>query len=230
MKKEEIYFPDWQRLLIGNTSWEFMLEVLIRTLIIFLALLLVLRLMGKRMNGQLTISELAVMVTLGGIASAPMQLPDRGVLLGIVTFVCALFFQRGVTLLAFRNRKVEVITQGDVSLVLKEGVLGIEEMENLRLSKDQVFAALRTKNISHLGEVKRLYMEGCGLFSIVKEEPPKPGLSIYPLKDEDLVHSQALDQKYLACIRCGFVAEAPQAQGTSCPNCSCNEWTAAATN
>ncbi|WP_205500034.1 DUF421 domain-containing protein [Rufibacter psychrotolerans] len=228
MKKEEIYFPDWQRLFIGNTSWEFMAEVLLRSIIIFVILLIVLRLMGKRMNGQLTISELAVMVTLGGIASAPMQLPDRGILMGVVALVCALVFQRGITLFAFRNHKVELLTQGDMSMVLKEGVLRIEEMENSRLSKDQVFAALRTHNISHLGQVKRLYMEACGLFSIVKAQDPKPGLPIIPVRDQALLKSLSYDQEQLACTRCGLVAPTSQVKDKPCTNCSCNEWIPAA--
>ncbi|RNI21991.1 DUF421 domain-containing protein [Rufibacter latericius] len=229
MKKEEIYFPDWQRLLIGNTPWEFMLEVFIRTIIIYVALLIILRLMGKRMNAQLTISELAVMVTLGGIASAPMQLPDRGILLGIVIFICALFFQRGLNLWAFRNPKIEKLTQGHLSLVVKEGVLVIGEMERARLSKDQVFAALRTHNIRQLGQVKRVYMEACGLFSVIKEKEPKPGLSILPAKDKALVESLPEDKNHLACTRCGNLAESNQAQGNTCPNCSCDEWIPATT-
>ncbi|WP_066835317.1 DUF421 domain-containing protein [Rufibacter ruber] len=225
MKKEEIYFPDWERLLIGNTPWEFMWEVLLRTIIIFMALLIILRLMGKRMNAQLTISELAVMVTLGGIASAPMQLPDRGILVGIVVFICALAFQRGINLWAFRSRKIEMITQGDLSVILREGVLQIEEMEKARLSKDQVFAALRTHNVTQLGQVKRVYIEACGLFSVVKADQARQGLSVLPLKDEDMVQNLPLDQLYAACTRCGYVAETGQVQGTECPNCACDQWT-----
>ncbi|ALJ00106.1 DUF421 domain-containing protein [Rufibacter tibetensis] len=229
MKKEEIFFPDWERLLIGNTTWEFMAEVLLRTIIIFIALLIVLRMMGKRMNAQLTITELAVMVTLGGIASAPMQLPDRGILMVIVAFVCAFVFQRGLSWIAFRDRKVELATQGEVSLILKEGVLQIKEFELSRLSKDQIFAALRTHNIKHLGEVKRLYMEGYGMFSIIKASTPKPGLPIVPLKDEALLLSLPVDKDLAACTRCGYLADARQADNTECPNCSCDEWTVAAT-
>ncbi|WP_207431541.1 DUF421 domain-containing protein [Sabulibacter ruber] len=228
MKKEEIYFPDWQRLLIGNTPWEFMAEVLLRTLVIFIVLLVVLRLMGKRMNGQLTISELAVMVTLGGIASAPMQLPDRGVLMGVVAFTCALVFQRGINLWAFRSRKVEVVTQGDLCMILKEGVMLVKELENSRLSRDQVFAALRTHNIQHLGQVKRLYIEASGEFSVVKAKEPKPGLPIIPLRDQALLKSLPSDNNYSACTRCGNVGETNQVKGTACPYCSCTEWIPAA--
>ncbi|MDQ4139865.1 MAG: hypothetical protein M3142_05015, partial [Bacteroidota bacterium] len=105
MKKEEIFLGDWQRILLGNAPWEFMLEVFIRTAIVYVALLITWRLLGKRMSAQLTITELAVMITLGGIASVPMQLPDRGILLGFLGLAIAILFQRGLNLVTFRSRK-----------------------------------------------------------------------------------------------------------------------------
>ena len=71
MKKEEIYFGDWKRLLLGNAPLKFLAEALIRTIIMYAILLLVLRVLGKRINVRLTITELAVIFTLGTIVSAP---------------------------------------------------------------------------------------------------------------------------------------------------------------
>jgi hypothetical protein len=65
MKKYEIHLADWQRMLFGQSPPVFLLEVLIRTIIIYVFLLFVLRWLGKRMSGQLTILEMAVMLTLG---------------------------------------------------------------------------------------------------------------------------------------------------------------------
>lgn len=112
---DEIKLNDWQRILVGEAPVEFLLEVLFRTIIIYFFLLVVLRLMGKRMTGQLTISEMAVMVTLGAIVSAPMQIPDRGIIPGIIILICALTFQRGVNLLGFTSSKIETAIQGEAS-------------------------------------------------------------------------------------------------------------------
>jgi len=79
---EQYRLTDWQRILIGEAPAVFLLEVLFRSLLIFFVLQLVIRGMGKRMAGQLTISEMAVMITLGAIIAAPIQLPDRGLILG----------------------------------------------------------------------------------------------------------------------------------------------------
>src|SRR4051812_35148141 len=107
MKKEEIKFGDWQRILFGEAPPVFLLEVLLRTLLIFVALLVITRLLGKRMSGQLTVTEMAVMLMLGAIVGAGVQMPDRGLLSAFLVLVLALVFQRGVTWLDGKSPKVE---------------------------------------------------------------------------------------------------------------------------
>jgi len=97
MKKENIKIGDWQRILFGDAPPEFLIEVFLRTLVVYLSLLVALRLMGKRMTGQLSSAEMAVMVTLGAIVAVPMQLADRGVLLGLLVLLCALLFHQALT-------------------------------------------------------------------------------------------------------------------------------------
>src|SRR5687767_7988841 len=105
MEKADIKLSDFQRILFGEAPPEFLIEVLVRTLIIFLALLVFLRLIGKRMGGVLTISELAVMLTLGAILAVPMQIPDKGVFQGILILIIVLLMQRGLNLWEFKNSK-----------------------------------------------------------------------------------------------------------------------------
>jgi len=225
MKKEEIFLSDIKRILLGNAPWEFLLEVTLRTLIIYLALTLIMRLLGKRMNAQLTISELAVMITLGGIVSVPMQVPERGILVGIVILLCALAFQRGLNWLGFKYKKVEVVTQGDIQLMAKNGCLDIEEMSKAKVSKEQLFANLRSQNVQHLGQVKRVYLEACGLFSVFREQDPKPGLSVLPEKDEALHKAEPRDEQYCACLQCGQLELKAITKNKTCARCACERWT-----
>jgi uncharacterized membrane protein YcaP (DUF421 family) len=64
MKPEEINLDDWSRILIGEVPAEFFIEVLIRMTFFYLFLLVSMRLIGKRMNSQLTRNELAALVSL----------------------------------------------------------------------------------------------------------------------------------------------------------------------
>src|SRR4051812_36199354 len=107
MKKEEIKLDDLKRILIGNAPTEFLLETFIRTLFIFLFFLVIMRLLGKRMTGQLTILEFSVVITLGAIIAPVMQLPDRGLLQGAFLLLCILCFHSGLTSWGVKSQKVE---------------------------------------------------------------------------------------------------------------------------
>lgn len=225
MKKEDIHWDDWHRILIGSAPTSFLLEVLIRTIIMYLVLLVVLRLMGKRMGGQLTISELAVMVTLGAIICVPMQVPDKGIIQGIFVLMCAWAFQRGFTLLGVRSSKLENLIQGKEAVLLKDGVLQVDQLEAANISRQQLYGVLRAQNIFNLGEVERVYIEACGIFSVYKYDTPKPGLSIFPGSDDDLLEVQKRpDEHFYVCRMCGRTAENEKERNGHCNNCGCENW------
>ncbi|MGF7214043.1 uncharacterized membrane protein YcaP (DUF421 family) [Spirosoma lacussanchae] len=229
MKKEEIHLADWERIVFGLAPGEFMLEVLIRSLIIYLVFTVVARLLGKRMNGQITQAEVAVMLTLGAIIAPAMQLPDRGVLLGVLALTCVLALQRGINFWGFRNSRVEEIVQGTESALVKDGVMQLDIMAASRISKQQIYSVLRAQNIYNIKQVDRLYLEACGLFSIYTNEHPEPGLSVLPTQFERLqgadwlgVQTRAGDQLRV-CQNCGTTVPADQAN-EPCPACHKTKW------
>ncbi|HEX9958587.1 MAG TPA: YetF domain-containing protein [Fibrella sp.] len=227
MKKEEIHFDDWKRILIGNAPPEFMVEVLLRSILILLAFLIVVRLMGKRMNGQLTLTEMSVMLTLGAIVAPTMQLPDKGILMGIMVLIGALVFQRGQTWLDFKSKRFEAVSQGTEIMLIEDGVLKLDALEATRISKQQVFAALRSHKIYNVRKVTRMYMEACGIFSIYTAEEEKPGLSVFPDIDEE-VHSiqPVAESSVMACMNCGNTVIVSDEE-KPCPVCKEVEWTQA---
>jgi uncharacterized membrane protein YcaP (DUF421 family) len=207
MKPEEIRLDDWQRILFGNISPLFLVEVFIRTLIMYLLLLAVVRWLGKRMSGQLTIIEMTVMITLGAIVSVPMQMPDRGLLQGVLILLVALGLHRGINHLAFFSPKTNAVLQGKPTLVVKNGVIQLNEMQEVRISKQQLFSELRTKNVSHLGVVKRMYLEAAGSFSILHLKEPLQGLPVFPPNDDGILTVQKYsDEPLWACQNCGCLA------------------------
>lgn len=225
MKKEEILLSDIKRILLGNAPVEFLLEVFIRTIIVYLVLIVVLRIMGKRMSGQLTISEMAVMVTLGAIVSAPMQIPERGIFQAVWVLICALFFQRGLNYIAVKSKKAELIIQGVESVLVKDGVIQLEEMRKNNISRQQLYAALRNGSIYNLGKVDRVYIEASGLFSIFKADDPKPGLSLFPDTDQQIRGFQSHPADDLkVCCYCGTSVPADKQQ-ENCPFCNQLKWT-----
>ena len=229
MKREEIHWGDWHRILLGQAPVEFLLEVLVRTVIIYLMLLLTLRLMGKRMGGQLTVSELSVMLTLGAIVSVPMQMNERGILQGILVLICALVFQRGLTYLSVKNAKIAYVTEGHESIIIKDGILLFGELQAMKISREQIFAMLRSQGIYNLGEVRRVYLEACGIFSVFKYPEPKPGLSLLPFNNAGTEDQLAIDRSVRVCEKCGQSAKVDSKNEFECDNCGANKTTLAVT-
>ncbi|QCR21880.1 DUF421 domain-containing protein [Pontibacter sp. SGAir0037] len=224
MKKEDIHLSDWKRILIGDAPWEFTIEVFIRTLVIFLLLVIVLRLLGKRMSAQLTLTEMAIMLVLGAIVSVPMQIPERGIIPTVLALFFTLLFQRGWNYLAFKNQKIEFLTQGKESLVVKDGRLLLDEMQKSSTTREQLFSELRRMDVQHLGQVKRVYQEAYGMFSLYKKADPCIGLSILPEQDKKLWDEEKKIEGHFACFRCGHTVESDNKPDQECKFCGANRW------
>lgn len=210
-----------QRLLMGDAPWIFLVEILVRTVAIYIVLFIVMRLMGKRMAAQLSISEMAVMLTLGAAIGVPLQTPAQGLLPAAVLLVSALFFQRGLSYAAYRQRRVEIATQGDVTLLLKDGRLLLPNLGKAGLSIARVHSTLRAMDVQHLGELRRVYLEATGDFTLIKFRTPRVGFWIMPTPDEDLVLKTEAGGS-LACTQCGYVTV--QKNPEVCPHCNCSQW------
>jgi len=226
MDKKDIKIEDIQRILFGNAPPEFLLEVLLRSTLIYLVLLIIVRLLGKRMKGQLTITEMAVMITLGAIISAPMQVPDRGIFQAALVLVVIMLLQQGLTWLGIKSRRVEVLTQGRMKLLVKDGVVQLKDLKEVQISRQELFAMIREKVIFHLGKIDRLYMEACGVVSIYtsKDTVNRPGLPVFPPGDKSILSEQQKAKDEInACTNCGQLQ--PVSTGTACSNCNMNNWT-----
>ena len=226
MEKDEIHFGDIKRWLFGQMPPEFMIEVFIRTILIYIFLLVIVRLMGKRMSGQISLSEMAVMITLGAIVSPAMQLPDRGLFFGVLVLLCALFFQRGYNYLGIRSHKAEDITQGTLGLMVKDGELNLKELAKARITKQQLYAMLRGKKVQNLAKVKRAYLEACGVLSVFETEEKKPGLPILPQCDPRIIPEiqHHVDHGTMACSNCGHVQQVKGIHKTTCEVCKQTAW------
>jgi len=215
MKADEIKLGDWQRILFGDVSALFLVEVFFRTLIIYLLLLAIVRWLGKRMSGQLTIIEMTVMVTLGAIVSVPMQISDRGILQGAIILVTALGLHRGVNYFSMKSRKGEKLLYGSPTILVKNGVLQLENMREVRISRQQLFSELRSKNVMNLGKLQRVYLEPSGSFTLFLRED-QFGLALFPPTDHEILSLQKGKKDEMVCQNCGTVNNT---QSRVCYNC-----------
>ena len=228
MKKEDIIFSDWHRWVFGEAPPSFTFEVALRALVIFVAMLVIVRLLGRRMKGQMSVTELAVVLTLGAVIAGPMQIPTAGLLPSVAVLVALLFMHRLSNWLAYKSRRVELIEQGDTAVLLRDGCLDLPSMQRQGLSQEQLFGQLRNESIAQLGELRRVYFEANGRLSLYKLTEPQPGLSVLPPADAPPAARSGPAQDKQVCATCGYVAAPTDHAGGNCPRCKDRNWVPAA--
>lgn len=225
MKPNEIKLDDLQRILIGEVPFHFYIELIFRFFIIYLILMTSMRLMGKRMASQLSRNEMAAIASLAAAVGVPLMNPDRGLLPAIIIAAVILTYQILIAKKATRSKKFEMITQDNLDILIEDGVLKPEVMLKTRITRARVFSQLRHQGIRQLGMVKRLYFEAGGNFSLLKEPKPKPGLSILPAWDQEVVLELQQIPTLQVCDYCGNDNKSKDKD--TCPVCNKKKWTIA---
>lgn len=224
MNTEDFKIWDWQRVFVGEVPPAFLLESVLRVVVLYLLLIISMRLLGKRIASQLTRNELAAMVSLAAAIGVPILAPDRGIVPPFVIALVVVAISRLVALLSAKKAKLEVITQGSIETLVSKSILNIKSMTKSRIPKERVFAQLRTDSLRHLGEVDRLYIEANGSFTLIKAREVKPGLAIIPTNDPEFL-GQLKRTEIQVCNFCG--KRRHNHNEDKCSNCEHNDWSQA---
>ena len=97
--------------------------ILIRTLIIFLALIVAMRLMGKRQLGELELSELVVAVLIADIASIPLQNPSLPLSYGLIPLLVLFCCELIISGLTYRSLSLRKLVYGRLNRIIEHGLI-----------------------------------------------------------------------------------------------------------
>jgi uncharacterized membrane protein YcaP (DUF421 family) len=180
------------------------------------------RLLGKRMSSQLTRNETAALVALAAAIGVPILAPDRGLLPAVIIALVVVCISRMVSKISAINPKIENATQGRLETLIKDSVIMPDAVVHTRITRERIMAQLRAEQITHLGEVDRLYFEPTGEFTAVRAKTPRPGLAIIPEDDRTFL-LELRSNGVLVCHECGF-QNPGKGNEYVCPNCKNKHW------
>ncbi len=170
------------RILVGDFAWEFTLEIVLRTVIMYSYTLAIVRVLGKRSLGHLSPFELVIIVALGSAVGDPMFYPDVPLLHGIIVITVVVGMQRLLEELTERSPRFETILESKAQRLVKDGVVDDQALEREDLSETELFSALREREVEHLGQVRLAYLEPSGEITVFKVhgEAAPNGRSVLP--------------------------------------------------
>lgn len=215
---------EWNRLLFNDLPPHFILEVIFRSTIMFVILLLTLKLTGKRGVKQLSIFETVIIIALGSAAGDPMFYEDVGIVPALFVFAVIIILYRLVTWLTGKSKKFEEFIEGKTECIIDDGKFSVSTFKKESLAQDEFFTELRVKSIEHLGQVKNAFIETTGEISVFyyKDEEVKYGLPILPTLF-NRKNNHILTDGIYSCSFCGHTEN--QQIGTAiCSICKKDEW------
>ena len=139
----------------------------IRTLILYLVIIIALRIMGKRQVGELSPSELVVTILISELAAIPMQ--DTGIPLisGIVPILTLLALEIIVSTITLKSNKCRRIIIGQSSMLINNGIINQAEMKRLRLTLHELLEELRLKDYPDIKQVRYAILETSGKLTVI---------------------------------------------------------------
>lgn len=222
---------DWKDLLLGSEDWSFLPEVILRTVIMFLIIILGLRILGKRGVKQLSVFELVVIIGLGSAAGDPMFYKDVGIVFSLLVFIVIIALYALLTYFLGKSKRFEDMVEGKPVCLIRDGVFEIENFKKENLGNDEFFAELRLRGISHLGQIETAIEETSGGVSVFFREADeiRYGLPIM-LNSLDNPLKQIEKAGYYSCTFCGFTEEKAVGAAGNCSHCGKEKWVSASNN
>lgn len=139
--------------------------IFIRTVIIFVTLLCIMRLMGKRQIGEMQPYELVITLIIADLACIPMADPSIPLLYGWVAILAIYMMHQIVCLLDLKSSKMKRILSGSPSIVLNKNGLDVTQLKKNNLDVSDLIESLRGAGYFSLDAVDYALYEANGSFS-----------------------------------------------------------------
>ena len=144
-----------------------MLTVLIRTFIIYISLFGVMRIMGKRQLGELEISDLVTTFLISEIASLPITDTEIPLSHAIIPIIALLSLEVSISTLLSKFPKLKFIFSARPATIIKSGSFCQKELEDSRLSFDELFSQLRQQGYDDISQIEYAILEQNGNISVI---------------------------------------------------------------
>ena len=159
-----------------------MISTVLRTLILYIAVTIAIRLMGKRQIGDMQPNELVVTLLISEIAAIPLQDTEQPVFVGIAAIFMLVFLEIIISILTLKSFFVRKIFSGKSVIIIKNGVIDQQAMSDVRMTVVDLIELLRGQNVFNINEVAFAVLEVNGNLSVLLKKDAQT-LSV---KDIDL--------------------------------------------
>ena len=143
------------------------IKIGIYTIIMYFYLIFIIRVMGKREVGSLSIFDLAVYFTISDLITACIIDKTIPIYYGIISVAILCFLQKVIAYVTLKNKKVREFIDGKKSIIINNGEIDFEEMKRQKYTFDDLYSQIREKGIDSISLIRWAILENSGKLSVI---------------------------------------------------------------
>ncbi|WP_230154997.1 DUF421 domain-containing protein [Peribacillus sp. Bi96] len=149
------------------------LGIIFRTTVIYLVILILFRMMGKREVGELSILDLVVSIMIGDIAVLSFEDLEKPFLRQMIPMLVLAFIQILLAFISLKSVRFRNIVDGTPQIIINQGKIDEKAMRKQRYNFDDLLTQLREQGINDLNDVQFAILESSGKLSVIKNNQDK---------------------------------------------------------
>jgi len=141
-------------------------ELVVRGLVVYVFLIILLRITGKRQIGQLSPFDLVLLLILSNAVQNSMNAGDNSLIGGLISAVTLVAVNYFVGLITFKSKKLEAVIEGRPQVIIHKGKLFEDVMNDAKLTRHELDSTLRQSGYFAIKDVKLAILETNGTVSV----------------------------------------------------------------
>ena len=153
-----------------------LIKILFKIIIVYIIVMILLKLMGKREIGQVSLFDFAIILIISDILVIGVEQDFKLFSFYIIGVIFLALLQLLISFIILKNRNIRSLFDGKESVIIYDGNINIKEMKKQRYNMDDLIIQIRLNGISSISEIKYLIIENNGKVSIYlkKDNPINP--------------------------------------------------------
>lgn len=158
-----------------------------RTILMYFIVFLVLRIMGKREIGKLSMFDLVISIMIAEIGVFVLEDLQKPIIEGLIPMFTLVIIQIVMAFITMKNRKLRLWFDGKPSYLIEAGKINRDEMKKQKYTIDDLLLQLRENQVRSVADVEFAVLETTGKLSVIKKDEDQAGIPLLLIMDGDVI-------------------------------------------
>ncbi|PEX93548.1 DUF421 domain-containing protein [Bacillus cereus] len=171
-----------------------------RTMLLYIIILIIFRLMGKREIGELSVLDLVVFIMLGEMAVVAIENTDKSLWHQLVPMTFLMCIQIILSIISLKYQRFRHLIEGEPAILVNAGKIDEKKMRKQRYNIDDLMMQLREQGVGDVRDVEYAILEPSGKLSIFQKQKSKKSKNDTPFFTLPLIIDGEIQSNHLQMI------------------------------